>query len=215
MFNRRLSDFRRELIDDQIVESFVLLAKVPHRREAERDHLEQRWADVSAQVDFDDLVQHRRDPVVRRADAEIVEDARARTREERSRDHRLYEELGWALGTLVWNARRQAEWGPGELEAAVEDVVSGRATADELVTRTRDFPVLLTYVIRYTMHLPHANEILDARTALAVDPGVPRLAERTPARGPEWATSLLSGLAKDRALRGVPPTETTVLGNAD
>jgi len=110
VFNRRLSDFRRELIDDQIVESFVLLAKVPHRREAERDYLEQRWADVSAQVDFDDLVQHRRDPVVRRADAEIVEDARARTREERSRDHRLYEELGWALGTLVWNARRQAEW---------------------------------------------------------------------------------------------------------
>lgn len=212
MFFRRLSDFRREYIDDQIIENFVVQAKVPHRKEIEREYLERRWDEVSAQVDLGDLVQHRRAPVVDRTDARIAADALARTRQDRERDHRLYEELGWALGTLVWNARRQAEWGRGELQAGVEAVVSGRVPPAELIDRTHDFPVLLAYVIRYATHLPHADEILDRRTALAIDPGVPRLAEHTPDSGPTWALSLLSGLAKDRALRGVPPVETRVLG---
>jgi len=202
---RRLSDFRREYLDDQIVENFVVQAKVPHRKEIEREYLRRRWDEALERVDLDDLVQHRRSPVVERTDARIVADVLARDQGDIERS----EEFGWALGTLVWNARRQAEWGPVELQTAVEDVVSGRVPAKELVERTRDFPVLLTYVIRYATHLPHADEILDRRTALAIDPGVPRLAEHSPDRGPEWALALLSGLAKDRALRGVAPVETT------
>jgi len=208
-FRRTLSDFRREDIDNSILDNFVVLATVPHRREPEREYVQRRWDEVIAQVDLDDLVQHRRDPFVDRTDARIVADALARTTQEREHDRKLAHEFGWALGTLVWNARRQAEWGRGGLESAVEDVVSGRVPAAELVEQTRDFPVLLAYVIRYLLHLPHSAEILEGRNALAVEPGVPRHAQRTPELGPEWAAMLLSGLANDRALRGLPPVETT------
>lgn len=209
MFNRPLSDVRIDILTDRIVENFSGYSVIATRKPKWRDFYEERWDAALARVDLSRVIQHRMDPFVVEWDASILTEVMKSTRADREENRDLYGRFGFALGTLEYTVRRQAEWAPGELEAAVETVVAGKSSAVDLATGVRDIAVLVAYLQRFAAHTPGVvDAIAGTKGGLMFEPYVVRSADTKPDHGREWAQSLLTSLANYREHTGAVPVET-------